>query len=43
MSVEVEKVSKLYGSQRALDNVSFIINAGQVVGLLDITEPENLP
>jgi len=34
MSVEVEKVSKLYGSQRALDNVSFTINAGQVVGLL---------
>jgi ABC-2 type transport system ATP-binding protein len=34
MSVEVEKVSKLYGSQRALDKVSFNINAGQVVGLL---------
>lgn len=34
MSVEVDKVTKLYGSQRALDNVSFTISSGQVVGLL---------
>ena len=34
MSVSVKNVTKLYGKQRALDNVSFEINTGQVVGLL---------
>lgn len=34
MSVLVQKVSKLYGSQKALDQVNFTIHAGEVVGLL---------
>ncbi len=34
MSVSVKNVTKIYGKQRALDNVSFEINTGQVVGLL---------
>lgn len=34
MSVIVEKVSKLYGEQRALDAVSLTISKGEIVGLL---------
>ena len=34
MSVVVNKVSKFYGAQKALDNVSLSIPKGQVVGLL---------
>lgn len=34
MSVSVKNVTKLYGEQKALDNVSFEINTGQIVGLL---------
>lgn len=34
MSVKVSNVSKLYGEQLALDQVSFEINSGQVVGFL---------
>ena len=34
MSVSVKNVTKLYGKQRALDNVSFEIGTGQVVGFL---------
>jgi ABC-2 type transport system ATP-binding protein len=34
MSVEVNNVTKLYGEQRALDNVSFSIGNREVVGLL---------
>jgi ABC-2 type transport system ATP-binding protein len=34
MSIQVNNVSKLYGKQRALDNVSFSISAGEVVGFL---------
>lgn len=34
MSVEVRKVTKLYGNQRALDEVSFAIKPGEIVGLL---------
>ena len=34
MSVIVNSVSKLYGEQKALDDVSFTIEAGQVVGFL---------
>jgi ABC-2 type transport system ATP-binding protein len=34
MSVEVKNITKLYGSQRALDDVSFIVEPGQVVGFL---------
>ncbi len=34
MSLEVFSVSKLYGSQKALDEVSFSVSAGEVVGFL---------
>lgn len=34
MSVKVNNVTKLYGKQKALDEVSFEISSGQVVGLL---------
>lgn len=34
MSVKVEKISRVYGEQKALDNVSFEVNSGQVVGFL---------
>lgn len=34
MSIIVENITKKYGEQKALDNVSFNINAGEIVGLL---------
>ncbi len=34
MSIQVQNVSKLYGSQRALHQVSFSIGSGEVVGFL---------
>jgi len=34
MSIEVKNVSKIYGEQKALDNVSFSIEPGQIVGFL---------
>jgi len=34
MSIEVKKVVKLYGEQKALNNISFTIETGQVVGFL---------
>ena len=34
MSIEVKEVSKIYGSQKALDNVSFSIQKGEIVGFL---------
>jgi ABC-2 type transport system ATP-binding protein len=34
MSIRVNKVTKLYGEQKALDEVSFSIEPGQIVGLL---------
>ncbi len=34
MSIEVENISKTYGSQKALNDVSFKINKGEVVGFL---------
>jgi len=34
MSIFVEKVTKLYGEQKALDSVSFSVNKGEIVGLL---------
>jgi ABC-2 type transport system ATP-binding protein len=32
--IKIENVSKVYGSQRALDHVSFTIEPGEIVGLL---------
>ena len=34
MSIEVRNVVKTFGKQRALDNVSFNIQPGEIVGLL---------
>ena len=34
MSVLVESVTKIYGNQRALDEVSFTINSGEIIGIL---------
>jgi ABC-2 type transport system ATP-binding protein len=34
MSIEVKNISKNYGAQKALDNVSFYIKKGEIVGFL---------
>lgn len=34
MSIEVKAISKMYGAQKALNNVSFSVNKGEVVGFL---------
>ncbi len=34
MSIVIENITKIYGQQKALDDVSFEIDAGEVVGLL---------
>ena len=34
MSVKVNAISKIYGTQKALDQVSFEIGSGQVIGFL---------
>ncbi|HNW97503.1 MAG TPA: gliding motility-associated ABC transporter ATP-binding subunit GldA [Bacteroidales bacterium] len=34
MSIKVDNITKLYGEQKALDNVSFKIDAGEIVGLV---------
>jgi ABC-2 type transport system ATP-binding protein len=34
MSIEVKNISKNYGAQKALDNVSFSIQKGEIVGFL---------
>ena len=34
MSIKVEKISKIYGEQKALENVSFEIRKGEIVGFL---------
>nr|WP_321225361.1 gliding motility-associated ABC transporter ATP-binding subunit GldA [uncultured Psychroserpens sp.] len=34
MSIEVENISKMYGEQKALDNISFSVNTGEIVGFL---------
>ena len=34
MSISVENVSKLYGKQKALNNISFSIKSGEIVGFL---------
>lgn len=34
MSIEVKNISKFYGDQKALDNVSFSIEKGEIVGFL---------
>ncbi len=34
MSIKVQNITKLYGAQKALDNVSFEIKSGEIVGFL---------
>src|SRR5690606_26479055 len=34
MSIEVSNISKSYGAQKALDNVSFSVKKGEIVGFL---------
>jgi ABC-2 type transport system ATP-binding protein len=34
MSIQVNNISKFYGSQKALDTISFTINKGEIVGFL---------
>ncbi|MFO8055592.1 MAG: ATP-binding cassette domain-containing protein [Bacteroidales bacterium] len=34
MSIKVQEITKLYGDQKAVDNVTFAISGGEVVGLL---------
>jgi ABC-2 type transport system ATP-binding protein len=34
MSIVVENVTKKYGNQRAVDNISFTVNTGEIVGFL---------
>ncbi|EAS21008.1 ABC transporter, ATPase component [Flavobacteria bacterium BBFL7] len=34
MSIEVQNISKYYGSQKALDEISFSIKSGEIVGFL---------
>lgn len=34
MSVEIQHITKLFGEQKALDDVSFKVNTGEIVGLL---------
>lgn len=34
MSIEVKKITKTYGTQKALDNVSFSVKKGEIVGFL---------
>ena len=34
MSIKVENITKIYGKQKALDDISFEVKAGEIVGLL---------
>ena len=34
MSIEVKNISKSYGAQKALDNISFAVKKGEIVGFL---------
>lgn len=34
MSIKVENITKIYGDQKALDDVSFEVNSGEIVGFL---------
>ncbi len=34
MSIEVSQLTRMYGSQKAVDNISFMVNKGEIVGFL---------
>ena len=39
--IELNKISLSFGRRKILDNVNFVINKGQIVVCLDLTELEN--
>ena len=41
--VEVKKLTKNYGNIKAVDNISFTVGEGEILGFLGPTVPENLP
>jgi len=43
MSIEIKQVSKFYGAQKALNEVSFSIKGGEVVGFLGPMARGNQP
>ncbi|MFM8738985.1 MAG: ATP-binding cassette domain-containing protein, partial [Cytophagales bacterium] len=34
MSLQVQQLTKIYGGQKAVDNISFSIQKGEIVGFL---------
>ena len=42
MSINVANITKEYGAQKALNNVSFSIEKGEIVGFQALMVPENL-
>src|SRR5690606_33804929 len=34
MSIKVEKLTKIFGTQKAVNNISFEVNAGTIIGFL---------
>ena len=34
MDVNIKNLSKIFGSQRAVDNISFKVNTGEIIGFL---------
>ncbi|RYF84061.1 MAG: ATP-binding cassette domain-containing protein, partial [Chitinophagaceae bacterium] len=34
MSITVKNLTKIYGEQKAVDNISFTVNKGEIVGFL---------
>ena len=41
MSIEVKSVTKFFGTQKALDDVTFDIHSGEVVGFLGPNHDED--
>jgi len=38
MSIKIQNFSKTYGSQRSVDNISFEVATGEIVGFLSQNE-----
>lgn len=38
MSIEVQNISKNYGAQKALNNISFTVKKGEIVGFILLTQ-----
>jgi ABC-2 type transport system ATP-binding protein len=34
MSIKIQNLTKIYGQQKAVDNISFEVNQGEIVGFL---------